>query len=158
MKQLVLISIFIITSCAANTKRNISYEEAIPKIEKCWDGRELSCLDAIYDKPHSVGERHTYLNSDGKEVLTVFSEKNKIFSMRLYLISSPAKNTSSIQKLLPSSDWKEFKVPETNPHVVNLAVIHYSEKLEAHFLAYKTDRFQEVKVLYWGGDYKNISI
>ena len=159
MKYFVFILLFVFSSCAATTKSINTYEEAIPRLHKCWQAKDIDCISKIYGNPTHENEKRVYLNSEGKEVLTVYLDENRnIYSMKLNLLSYTVKSVATIKKLLPSNDWKKFSVPEANPHVVNLAVVHFSKKLGAHFLTYKTDKSQEVKVLYWGGDHKKISI
>jgi hypothetical protein len=45
------------------------------------------------------------------------------------------------------------KIPETNPHVVNLAEANFSRKLKSSFFTYEFDTEKKVRIIYWGGDY-----
>lgn len=161
MKFSIYSLVLILVSCSATNKFNNSFETQIADLNNCWKKKEAACVSKLYGTPMLEPKKQLYLNSDGREVLTVYlseDDERKIHSMKLNLLASPSKNANDIRKALPSGDWMEYQVPETNPHVVNLALIHFSNRLEVHFLTYKTDPKQEVKVLYWGGDYKNISI
>ena len=89
----------------------------------------------------------------GTQRINVFPDESgsTILSMQ-YDIPFHAGNSEQIKMILKATDWVEIQIPETNPHVVNLAVSNYSASLGVHFITHKSDPKKEVNVIYWGGD------
>ena len=152
--KLLLILAFV-SSCSAMSIKDDP--QSIAKAQKCWNVKNLKCFKKYFGAPQKeTSNSISYFRND-KEFLTIFIDENKhIVSGAQYWIYDSSLNIEAIKKILISDDWALEKLPETNPHVVNLAVANYSKKLGASFLTYQLDKVRPIRAIYWGGDYKNI--
>lgn len=163
MKSIIkLLFLIIFGACSSSQiSRTPTLPGSIGLIQNCWETKLISCIEDKFGKANQItNEKLIYLNDTGNEVLTVYKDDDstKIFSIRYWLFSYPQIDSEVIRKQIPSDDWQQIPLPERVAHVADLALANHSEKRGAHFLTYKLDKKQEVRVLYWGGDYKNISI
>jgi hypothetical protein len=153
MKLLILI---FLASCSTNGAP--LYPNTLVTLQKCWDASSLECINKNFGRPDKKSNRSIVYLSGQNEFLTIFTspDHKKIVGIQYWIFPPPKASADEIRKMLPASDWKQTTIPERNPHVVNLAIANHSDKLGAHFLTYKTDKKQEVRVLYWGGNYMNM--
>lgn len=134
------------------------YSHAVPQIQHCWKLKSVECIKKNFGNPQrSTKESISYIYGDN-EYLTVFhdSEEKTFTGAQLWIFDPTYSNASAIKKLIPSEDWKIDKIEETNPHVVNLAETNFSQKLNVSFLTYKLDEKKMVRVIYWGGDHREL--
>lgn len=153
MKLLLILAFF--SSCSAVSIKSDS--QSIVKVQECWNIKKLKCFKKYFGEPQKENSNSISYFTNDKEFLTIFIDKNehKILGAQYWIYDSSL-NIDTIKKILISDDWALEKLPETNPHVVNLAVANYSKKLGASFLTYQLDTLRPIRAIYWGGDYKNI--
>jgi hypothetical protein len=146
-----ILFLLIITSCT--TLRINEYTLTIPQLQKCWNKQDLTCIEKYFGKPHERTKEFITYSSDGNPTLKVFINGGKIVSIYYWILDPKYANSTSIKNLLSADDWKIEKIPETNPHVVNLAEANFSNNLGVSFLTYKLDSEKKVRIIYWGMDY-----
>lgn len=143
--------LMLITSCSTFSIND--YSQTIPQIQKCWKKQDVACIEQYFGKPQERTKDSMIYSSDGSPTLKVFLNDQKIVSIFYWILDPKYANSTSVKNLLPSDDWKIEKIPETNPHVVNLAEANFSRKLKSSFLTYELDSEKKVRIIYWGGDY-----
>lgn len=154
-----LIAIFsFIVSCASIG--HPPYPNSLDALQKCWTSKNTECIKTQFGSPNRVTKDSFVYLSGENEFLTIFTSKNhqQIEGIQYWIFSSPQATSFEVKKALSSSDWTQSKLPEKNPHAVNLAIANYSAKLGVHFLTYELDKKQEVRVLYWGGNPMDIEL
>lgn len=155
MKSMFILFI-LLTSCSAMVSRNDS--KSITKVQECWNSKSVACIKKYFGNPKKEKDGSISYLQDENEFLIVFIDKkeNKIKGMQLWLYGPLSLDAEELTKILLSDDWKAEKIPEKNPHVVNMAVANFSNKLGASFLTYQTNTTKPVRAIYWGADYKNL--
>lgn len=148
--KLIFFLIFI-SSCSTFSIND--YSQTIPQIQKCWKKQDIACIEQYLGKPQERTKESLTYSSDGSPTLKVFINDQKIVSIFYWILNPKYANSTSVKNLLPSDDWKIEKIPETNPHVVNLAEANFSRKLKSSFLTYELDSDKKVRIIYWGGEY-----
>lgn len=143
-------------SCSAIPAKGDS--KSISKVQECWNFRSLICIKKYFGNPQKEASDSISYLQNGNEYLTVFIDKKEqlIKGVQFWLYDPFFLDAKTIKKILPSDDWSMESLPEKNPHVVNLAVTNFSKKLGVSFLTYQLDKGKPVRVIYWGGDYKNL--
>lgn len=151
--KLIVFLLFIVSCSTLNIN---DYSQSIPQIQKCWQKRDISCIEKHFGTPSERTKESIIYSQDGSPTLKVFLNDQKIVSIYYWILDLGYANSTSIKTLLRSDDWKIEKMPETNPHVVNLAEANISNKLGSSFLTYELDPEKKVRIIYWGENYKNI--
>lgn len=149
--------IFLLAIACTQTKPN-NYSQTIPQIQECWSLKDAVCIKKYFGTPKEQTNEFISYSDDETPTLKVFLEGQKIVSINYWLIDPKLANRESLQSALPSNDWKTEAVPENNPHVANLAEVNFSLKLGVSFLTHKLDPDNKVRMIYWGGNYKDIEI
>jgi hypothetical protein len=153
MKLLILLLVFSCTQIKLNNSST-----SIPYIQECWSTKDVACIKKYFGSPSEETKDHISYSQDQTPTLKVFVSGQKIESIHYWLVDPKYANRESLKILLPSDDWNSEAIPEQNPHVVNLAVVNFSLKRGASFLTYKLDTENKVRMVYWGGNYKDIEI
>lgn len=152
MKLLFLL--ILLASCS--TFQMNDYSRSIPQVQSCWELKSVACIEEHFGVPQKVTtESLSYIKNEN-EYLTIFYKNKDILAAQIWLYDPAYSSAKAIKQLLPSQDWSTEKIEEKNPHVVNLAETNFSKKLGTSFLTYQLDKKKSVRVIYWGGDYKNL--
>lgn len=157
MKSLFLL-LALVNSCSSLPTNDNS--KSISKIQECWNIKNLKCIKKYFGNPQKkTPESISYIQNEN-EYLTVFIDKKEqlIKGAQFWIFDSVSLNAENIKKILSSDDWSTENIPEKNPHVVNLAITNFSKKLDVSFLTYQLDKKKLVRVIYWGGNYKNLEL
>lgn len=152
MKLLFLL--ILLASCS--TFQVNDYPRSILQVQSCWELKSVACIEEYFGVPQKVTtESFSYIKNEN-EYLTIFYKNKDILAAQFWLYDPAYSSAKAIKQLLPSHDWSTEKIEEKNPHVVNLAEANFSKKLGASFLTYQLDKKKSARVIYWGGDYKDI--
>ena len=143
--------LMLISSCSTFSIND--YSQTIPQIQKCWKKQDIACIEQSFGRPQERTKDSMIYSSDGSPTLKVFLNDQRIVSIFYWILDPKYASSMSIKNVLPSDDWKIEKIPETNPHVVNLAEANFSKKLGSSFLTHELDSEKKVRIIYWGGDY-----
>lgn len=145
--------LFILSCSTFNIK---DYSQTIPQIQNCWKKRDIACIEKHFGVPQERKQDSIIYSQDGSPTLKIFLKDHKISSIYYWILDPKYANASAIRTLLRSDDWNVEKIPEKNPHVVNLAEANFSQKLESSFLTYELDSEKKTRIIYWGGNYKSM--
>lgn len=145
----------LLSSCSALPIKDDS--QSISKVQECWNIKSLKCIKKYFGTPRKeTPDSITYIQNEN-EYLTVFIDRNKqLIGAQFWIFNSASLNAEAIKKILSTDDWAMENIPEKNPHVVNLAISNFNKKLDVSFLSYQLNPKKLVRVIYWGGDYKNL--
>ena len=152
MKLLFLL--ILLVSCS--TFQVNDYSRSIPQVQFCWGLKSVACIKKHFGVPQKVTEESFSYIKNENEYLTISYKNKDILAAQFWLYDPAYSSAKTITQLLPSQDWSTEKIEEKNPHVVNLAEANFSKKLGTSFLTYQLDKKKSVRVIYWGGDYKNL--
>ncbi len=148
----------LLSSCS--TMPPLDDSQSISKVQECWNAKSIQCIKKHFGLPQRATPDSISYIQNGNEYLTVFVNQKQqlIKSAQFWIFKTTTLNAEAIKKILSTDDWSMENIPERNPHVVNLAVTNFSKKLDVSFLTYQLDQKQLVRIIYWGGDYKNLEL
>jgi hypothetical protein len=156
--KIFILSLFIL-SCSHSIPSEIG---KITLMQQVWDSKDPAFAKDKVRELRQLEEDDTYfVLGVGKEQripflsITYDKKTNKAASASLFLDRS--KNTVNfIKSQISTSDWKTYEHP-IKQHPPRAEISEYSKAKGISFLYNKLDPKQEVRVIYWGVDPKEIN-
>ncbi len=138
-------------------------QDRILKLQSVWNSRDIRVAIENIDGLRMVDQDVEYEVYGIEDKIKIFSlsitvqkKDRKIISIVAPVGNGEEVSSSLVKEKLKSDDWKTYEHPKRGIDYIQLDVSEYSEKLGVGFAYDKLDKEKKTRMIYWGGDPKNI--